>query len=144
MRELSLHICMLGICCARLPRQAPGTAGRRAEEGGAVRSSRGGAVRGRVGSEERGVPECCGVLLHVTKFGLSRDPSFVASFQLEFTSMLSRTPPPVPPPSLSLPSRSAHAYSPSRAPAPLPRLTGQPLAPTSASMRCEATRCGVT
>ena len=30
----------------------------------------------------------------MTKFGLSRDPSFVASFQLEFTSMLSRTPPP--------------------------------------------------
>ena len=26
MREHSLHICMLGICCARLPRQASGTA----------------------------------------------------------------------------------------------------------------------
>ena len=65
---------------------------------------------------------------HVTKFGLSRDPGFVVSFQLEFTSMLSRTPPPLPPPSLSLPSRSAYAYNPSRAPAPLPGLTGQPLA----------------
>ena len=31
---------------------------------------------------------------HVTKFGPSRDPGFVASFQLEFTSMLSRSPPP--------------------------------------------------
>ena len=64
------------------------------------------------------MPEYCGVSLHVTKFGLSRDPGLVASFQLEFTSMLSRTPPPLAPPSLSLPSRSAHAYSPSRAPAP--------------------------
>ena len=34
---------------------------RRAEEGGAARSSRGGAREGRVGSEERGVPECCGI-----------------------------------------------------------------------------------
>ena len=38
------------------------------------------------------MPECCGVsqLAHVTKFGLSRDPGFLAFFQLEFTSMLSR------------------------------------------------------
>ena len=42
----------------------------------------------RSGSED------CGVSLHVTKFGLSRDPGFVVFFQLEFTSMLSRTPPP--------------------------------------------------
>ena len=77
---------------------------------------------------------------HVIKFGVSRDPGFVAFFQLEFTSMLSRTPPPLPPPSLSLPSRSAHAYSPSRAPAPLPRLTGQAL-----TVEHEARRplCGV-
>ena len=59
----SMHICkVLGICCARLPRRVPGTAGARAEEGGATRGSRGGAVRGRVGSEEHGVPECCGIL----------------------------------------------------------------------------------
>ena len=62
---------------------------------------------------------------HVTKFGLSRDPGFVPLFQLEFTFMLSY---PLPPPSLSLPSRSAYAYNPSRAPAPVPGLTGQPLA----------------
>ena len=49
---------------------------------------------------------------HVIKFGVSRDAGFFPLFQLEFTSMLSRTPPPLPPPSLSLPSRSAHAYSP--------------------------------
>ena len=41
-----------GICRARLPRRAPGTAGARAEEGGAVRGSRGGAREGRVGGEE--------------------------------------------------------------------------------------------
>ncbi len=27
MRKHSLHICVLGICCARLPRRVPGTAG---------------------------------------------------------------------------------------------------------------------
>ena len=55
MREHSLHICkMLGICFARLSRRVSGTAGRRAEEGGAVRGSRG---RGARGGEERGVPE---------------------------------------------------------------------------------------
>ena len=77
---------------------------------------------------------------HVIKFGVSRDAGFFPLFQLEFTSMLSRTPPPLPPPSLSLPSRSAHAYSPSRAPAPLPGLTGHPL-----TVEHEARRplCGV-
>ena len=45
------------------------TAGARAEGGGGTRSSRGGGARGRIGSEERGAPECCGVSLHVTKFG---------------------------------------------------------------------------
>ena len=55
MRKHIMLVCKgLGICCARLPRQAPGTAGRRAEEGGAVRGSRG---RGARGGEERGVPE---------------------------------------------------------------------------------------
>ena len=63
MREHIMLFCkVLGICCARLPRQAPGTAGRRAEGGGGTRSSRGRGTRGRVGSEERGVPRCCGVL----------------------------------------------------------------------------------
>jgi hypothetical protein len=63
MREHSLLGCkVLGIGRARLSRRVPGTAGRRAGEGGAARGSRGGAVRGRVGSEERGVPECCGIL----------------------------------------------------------------------------------
>ena len=48
---------VLGVCCARLPRRVTGTAGRRAEGGGAVRRCRGGAREGRVGGEERGVPE---------------------------------------------------------------------------------------
>ena len=62
LRKHIMLVCKgLGICCARLPRQASGTAGRRAEEGGATRSSRGGAREGRVGSEERGAPECCGI-----------------------------------------------------------------------------------
>ena len=51
----------LGIFRAWLPRRVHGTAGQRAEEGGAVRGSRDGAREGRVGSEERGVPECCGI-----------------------------------------------------------------------------------
>ena len=59
----------LGICCARLPRQGPRTAGARVERGGGTCSSKGGGARGRIGSEERGAPECCGVSLHVTKFG---------------------------------------------------------------------------
>ena len=48
---------VLGICCTRLPQQAPGTTGRRAEEGGGTRSSRGGGARGRIGSEERAAPD---------------------------------------------------------------------------------------
>ena len=70
MPEHSMHICKeLGTWRARLSRRVPGTAGRRAEEGGAARSSRGGARDGRVGGEERGVPARRGVSLHVTKFG---------------------------------------------------------------------------
>ena len=62
MCEHSLHICkVLSIWRARLSRRVPAPPGRRAEEGGAARSSRGGAREGRVGSEERGVPECCGI-----------------------------------------------------------------------------------
>ena len=53
---------VLSIWRARLPRRVHGTAGRRAEEGGAARSSRGGARDGRVGGEERGMPLCCGIL----------------------------------------------------------------------------------
>ena len=63
MREHSMLGCKgLGCCCARLSRRVPAPPGRRAEAGGATRSSRGGAREGRVGSEERGVPECCGIL----------------------------------------------------------------------------------
>ena len=63
MRKHSMHICkVLSIWRARLPRRVHGTAGQRAEEGGAVHGSRGGAREGRVGSEERGMPECCGIL----------------------------------------------------------------------------------
>ena len=65
-----MHICkVLSIWRARLPQRVPGTTGRHVGEGGATRSSRGRGTRGRVGSEERDAPECCGVSLHVTKFG---------------------------------------------------------------------------
>ena len=48
---------MLGICCARLPRRVPGTAGA-ARGGGRGRARQQGQAReGRVGGEERGVPE---------------------------------------------------------------------------------------
>ena len=44
MRKHSMLGCkVLGVCCAWLPRRVHGTAGQRAEEGGAVRGSRGGA-----------------------------------------------------------------------------------------------------
>ena len=53
MRKHSMLGCkVLGVCCAWLPRRVHGTAGQRAEEGGAVRGSRGGAREGRVGGEE--------------------------------------------------------------------------------------------
>ena len=89
---------MLGICCARLPRRVPGTAGA-ARGGGAEPRAAAGAGRARAASAARSAA-CLGAAVpcaHVTKFGLSRDPSFVAFLQLEFTSMLSRTPPPLPP-----------------------------------------------
>ena len=58
MRKHIMLVCKgLGICCARLPRQGPRTAGARVEGGGGTRSSKGGGARGRIGSEERGVPE---------------------------------------------------------------------------------------
>ena len=67
MREHSLHICkMLGICCARLSRRVPSTAGRRAEEGVAVRGSRGGA-------REAALAARSAVCLYVAEFSVSRD-----------------------------------------------------------------------
>ena len=63
MREHSMLGCkVLGICCARLPRQASGTAAA-ARGGGRGRARQQGQAReGRVGGEERGVPLCCGIL----------------------------------------------------------------------------------
>lgn len=94
---------VLGICFARLPRRVPGTTGRRAEEGGAACGSRGGAREGRVGGEERGVPECCGVL---PSLGCHVTPNFSSSLHPCCLAPLLPSPPPLPPalPFSSLPS----------------------------------------
>ena len=70
MRKHIMLVCtVLGICCARLPRQGLAPPGRARWEAGAPAAAGAGVCEGRVGSEERGAPECCGVSLHVTKFG---------------------------------------------------------------------------
>ena len=57
MRKHIMLVCtVLGICCARLPRQGLAPPGRARWEAGAPAAAGAGVCEGRVGSEERGVP----------------------------------------------------------------------------------------
>ena len=71
MREHSLHICkVLGICCARLSRRVPGTAGA-ARGGGRGHARQQGQGRARAALAARSAV-CLSVAesqAHVTKFG---------------------------------------------------------------------------
>ena len=99
---------------------------RTARRGGRSRAAAGAGARdGRVGSKERGMPECCGVSVHVIKFGVSRDAGFFPLFQLEFTSMLSRTPHPSPRPPFLSPLVAPTPTTPAVPPLP-PRAAASP------------------